>query len=700
MASKRNDDEFSPVPDPYPEMAADGASDEGMNSDDELLRSIGYKQEFRREFTRLSTLSFAISIMGVLGSVPATYAVPLASGGPSTAIWAWFTGSFFSMCIALSSKLTSMQSKDKRDLNRVLVAELVSAYPTAGGMYFVTKYVVPEGKVPLASWVVGWSNFLGQTAGVTSVCYSVGQMLLAAVAMASDFDEETGKTAKHTVAATSATEVFGNVTDGSNWNSKGFSFMIGFLSVAWTMTDYDATTHISEEMKEAAIRGPVAITQAVIISGIVGWMLNVTFGFCIGDVAATLSSGLGNPVAQLFFNAHGRKSALAMWFWVILIQFFAGCAAMLADTRMAYAFSRDHALPFSNTLKSISPITKTPLGSVWLVVFLCCCLSLIALGNVETVNSIFGITAPSLDCSYMAVIFFKLYSHDKIHIRKGPFSLGKYDRSQRLISMALAIFALSWWYAGAKKVYIGPRVRPFRPEKPEGLRYLRVPQPYALPPRKVCDVGGIQEGWSSERAYNNHFFSDKTPGGEIISGMELYDTKSPDAWMSEKFATEYGLQNRPKSPEDIFMYRTFNSYFMPDKDVEVEIKDSGRDVHRFEKFSFNTSPSLDGISIILGRIFIFIRNMVSGLMQRNVEDFSLPHAKKLATKDVIETANQQANLARSILASSPTSTTARTSDTGSSQTATETISSSCTSISSYPNAESSKKSSGSSVGAA
>jgi hypothetical protein len=29
------------------------------------------------------------------------------------------------------------------------------------------------------------------------------------------------------------------------------------------------------------------------------------------------------------------------------VQFFTGCSAMLADTRMAYAFSRDGALPFS-----------------------------------------------------------------------------------------------------------------------------------------------------------------------------------------------------------------------------------------------------------------------------------------------------------------------------------------------------------------
>ena len=165
----------------------------------------------------------------------------------------------------------------------------------------------------------------------------------------------------------SAKNVFSNVTDGSNWDSKGFSFMIGFLSVAWTMTDYDATTHISEETKKAAIRGPVAITQAVMISGIVGLLLNITFGFCIsgGDVDAILANSLGNPVAQIFYNAHGKKAALAMWFWAILIQFFTGqlsprahrrrskantvtgCAAMLADTRMAYAFARDHAFPFS-----------------------------------------------------------------------------------------------------------------------------------------------------------------------------------------------------------------------------------------------------------------------------------------------------------------------------------------------------------------
>jgi amino acid transporter len=125
-------------------------------------------QELRREFSKWSTVSYAISILGVLGSVPATFGSPLSAGGPATAVWCWLIGSCMAMCIGSS------------------VAELVSAYPTAGGMYFVTKHVVPADQVPIFSWIQGWCNLLGQTAGVSSVAYTISQMLLAGVSMNSD----------------------------------------------------------------------------------------------------------------------------------------------------------------------------------------------------------------------------------------------------------------------------------------------------------------------------------------------------------------------------------------------------------------------------------------------------------------------------------------------------------------------------------
>lgn len=144
----------------------------------------------------------------------------------------------------------------------------------------------------------------------------------------------------------SAKWVFTEFTNGSGWGT-GFSFLLSFLSVAWTMTDYDGTTHMSEETHNAAIRGPMAIRWAVTISGVLGWLLTVTFCFCITDLDAVIASPTGLPAAQIFLNAAGRKGGTVMWFFVILVQFFTGCSAMLADTRMAYAFARDGALPFS-----------------------------------------------------------------------------------------------------------------------------------------------------------------------------------------------------------------------------------------------------------------------------------------------------------------------------------------------------------------
>ncbi|KIX08408.1 uncharacterized protein Z518_03064 [Rhinocladiella mackenziei CBS 650.93] len=493
------------------------------DADDDLLRHIGYKQEFRREFTRWSTLSYAISIMGVLGSVSASWYSPLAAGGPATAIWCWFSGSFFALCIALST-----------------VAELVSAYPTSGGMYFVTKHVFPEDKVPLAAWIIGWSNFLGQTAGVASVGYSVGQMILAAASMGSIQEDGTFSyvpTAEHTVAVSigvlichgiicsfpskalsqtirwfapinllgsvavtiallvltdnkhSASYVFGHVIDGSGWGSRGFSFLIGYLSVAWTMTDYDATAHISEELHNAAISGPVAIFQAVLVTWFFGVMLNIALGFCAGDLLDTLSSPMGNPAAQVYYNAAGKKGGLALWFWPILIQFFTGKSLSLETyTRTCFALARDEAFPFSHTLRKMNKYTQTPLYSVWVVVIFCCLLNLIALGSAQTINGIFGVTAPAMDFSYIAVIAGRLYYDKKHPIAKGPFQLGIWQKPINYIAILWTIFisvilffppvspvtsanmnyavviaafifffALWWWYFGAKNHYIGPR---------------------------------------------------------------------------------------------------------------------------------------------------------------------------------------------------------------------------------------------------
>ncbi|KAK3208012.1 hypothetical protein GRF29_96g1110378 [Pseudopithomyces chartarum] len=503
-----------------------------VDDDDRLLTRIGYTPVLQRHFSRWSTVSYAISILGVLGSVPATFGSPVGSGGPATAVWAWMIGSIMAYCIASS------------------VAELVSAYPTAGGMYYVTKHVVPKDRVAPWAWIVGWCNFLGQAGGVASLAYTISQMILATAVMHSNSDSNGlpsfSPTAVQTVLLAilvlclfgticsfptlwlhkvilwfapinilasiaiciallvltpekqSAKWVFTEFTDGSGWGSKGFSFLLGFLSVAWTMTDYDGTTHMSEETHDAAIRGPVAIRAAILVSGVVGWMLTVTFCFCMSDYEGIMATPTGLPVAQIFLNAGGKTGGTIMWFFVILVQFFTGCSAMLANSRMAWAFARDAAFPFSGFWAKVNNITDTPINSVWLVVIFCSCLNMIGIGSTLTILSIFNITAPALDISYIAVIVAHRWYEGKVQFHPGPFTMGRWSKPVNAIAVTwvcfisvilffpttrpvtatnmnyaicvaafIGFFSMIWWYAGARKRYTGPRTTDLIDELPQ-----------------------------------------------------------------------------------------------------------------------------------------------------------------------------------------------------------------------------------------
>ncbi|TVY84852.1 putative amino-acid permease [Lachnellula suecica] len=496
------------------------------DDDERLLAQIGYKQpaltlwkDMNRHFNQWSILSYAVSVLGVLGSVPATYGTPLSLGGPAAAVWAWFIGSIMASFTSAS------------------VSELVSAYPTAGGMYFVTKSVVPPEHAALWAWGIGWLNLLGQGAGVASVSYTVGQMILATATMNSHFDSVAGTTPLQIVLLTiaflvffgvicslttkklheielwfgpinilgsiaiciallaltpnkqNAKWVFGNFVDGSGWGT-GFSFLLSFLSVAWVMTDYDSTTHMSEETHDAATRGPKAIRWSVTITGIVGWLMTVTFCFCIDDLDAVVKSPTGLPAAQIFLNAGGKRGGTAMWFFVVLVQMFTGASAMMAMTRMLYAFARDGAIPFSGYFSKINEYTRTPVNAVWLCVAFCSCMTLIGIGSTLTIVAIFNITAPALDFSYALVILARnIYAH-RIKFVPGPYQLGMWQKPVNIITCTwvffisivllfptirpvtalnmnyasavgafIAVFSLGWWFAGARKTYTGPRTQ-------------------------------------------------------------------------------------------------------------------------------------------------------------------------------------------------------------------------------------------------
>lgn len=76
----------------------------------------------------------------------------------------------------------------------------------------------------------------------------------------------------------------------------------------------------------------------------------------------------------------------------------------------------------------------------------------IGIGSTETVVSIFNITAPALDLSYIAVIFaFLVYRH-RIRFVRGPFSLAGWGRHVNIIAIV--------WVCFISVILFFPTVRP------------------------------------------------------------------------------------------------------------------------------------------------------------------------------------------------------------------------------------------------
>ncbi|RKU49674.1 hypothetical protein DL546_009786 [Coniochaeta pulveracea] len=468
-----------------PRAQETGTSDSELDEADKHLAALGYQPVFKRSFSMWSCFSFALSISGLFGTITTTFSYPLYAGGAASAVWCWLIAGAGALCLALS------------------IAEIASAYPTSGGMYFTLKYLAPPKYTPVIAWFVGWLNLIGQICGSASSAYGAAQMLLAAVSIGSDFTYyptqghvigvmaalsvlhgavNTLSTAwLHRMASSYAVfhiavliaawitllvmqkekhtgeYVFTHVEPQSGWEPAGFSFLFGFLSVAWTMTDYDAAAHIAEEVKDPARIVPKAIALALTFTYVVGWVFTIILVICMGDPAEILASPIGQPVVQIFYNVMGKGASIFFAICAFIIMNFVCITALQAGSRTLWSFARDEMIPGSSIWNKIWKRTDTPVLSVWFYVFLCVAINLIGLGSYITIAAIFNLCAIALDWSYCIPIICKLVFG---RFERGPWHLGK-------ASPFLNAWAICWT-SFVSVIFLFPT---FRPVEPNNMNY-------------------------------------------------------------------------------------------------------------------------------------------------------------------------------------------------------------------------------------
>ncbi|KAF3354929.1 hypothetical protein VdG1_07133 [Verticillium dahliae VDG1] len=453
------------------------ASDE-MDEADRRLAALGCVPMFKRRFTSWSCFSFALSISGLYATIMTTFSYPLVAGGAASIVWCWLIGGAGAMALAVS------------------IAEISSAYPTSGGMYFTIKYLSPPSYIAIVAWIDGWLNLVGTVAGTASAEYGASQMLLSAVSIASGFTYQptqahiTGVMAMlcvfHGLINTCPTHwlskitstygivhisillavslallvvdnnkhtseyVFTNLETQSGWKPPEFSFFFGCLSVAWIIANADGVGHIAEETKNPSRVIPTAITSAAAFTYIVGFLYNIVLVFTMGDPVVLAATSTGMPVAQIFYNVFGRAPAVLFTLLAFLVMNFVCIPSIHAGSRTIWAFSRDQMLPLSRVWYRMSKRTDTPVPAVWLYVALCASINLIGLGSPVLIAAIFNVCAVALNWSYCIPIICKLLFPARCE--RGAWNLGRFSR---LINLYAVI-----WNAFLSAIFMLPTRRP------------------------------------------------------------------------------------------------------------------------------------------------------------------------------------------------------------------------------------------------
>lgn len=123
------------------------------------LHRMGYAQQLFREMGGFSNFAISFSIISILTGAILLFGFGLGLAGPIINTYGWPLVSFFVLCIAAS------------------MAELASAYPTAGGLYYWAHRL---GGYKWA-WVTAWFNMLGQIMITAGIDYAAAVYIAGAV---------------------------------------------------------------------------------------------------------------------------------------------------------------------------------------------------------------------------------------------------------------------------------------------------------------------------------------------------------------------------------------------------------------------------------------------------------------------------------------------------------------------------------------
>lgn len=439
--------------------------EEEIRADIKRLHALGYAQELYRAMGGFSNFAISFTIISILSGTLTLFTIAYSQTGPIAASVGWPLVSIFVTIVGLA------------------MAELASAYPTAGGLYFWSSKLGGPGW----GWFTGWFNLIGQFAITAGIDYGLATFAVVWINIKTDKilpDPPTILIAYAIVLVLHALmNIFGVrlvafLNDVSVWwhilgvlaifialfaaallfptpaSSNGISnspfyfgytntgypfwyaFLIGLLLAQYTFTGYDASAHMTEETIGAETKAPWGIVMSIVISAIAGYILAMGLLIGVRDVDATAKAS--NSVLFILADRLGDNWAFILLGVIVVAQFFCGMSSVTANSRMIYAFSRDHAMPLSNVWHTLSKTRRVPVNAIWLAAAAAFILAVPSLWNAVAYGAVTSIAVIGLYVAYVIPVYLRRMRPEKFE--QGVWNLGRWSGLIGWIAIVWVVF--------------------------------------------------------------------------------------------------------------------------------------------------------------------------------------------------------------------------------------------------------------------
>lgn len=440
-------------------------TDDGPTTDDvKVLHRMGYAQELARRMRGFSNFAISFSIICILAGGITSFQLGFSAGGGFAIGVGWLVGGLFALVVACS------------------MAQIASAYPTAGGLYHWASILGGR----FWGWATAWVNLLGLVFVVASVnvgAYLLFRDLILAGIFGLDvsawgYGEQVAGIAVIALihglfnhlgirATTLLTDFSGYLilvvavalTIVMLWAAPGIepgrlfafvnntgpaggdvfprtdsvllAFCLGLLLPLYTITGFDASAHTAEETLDAPRAVPRGMINSVLWSLVFGYAMTCSFVLALADPAKAAAGG-----ATVFFDLIAGLAvpdALRnlLYVGIVTANFLCGLAAMTSTSRMIYAFARDNGLPASPWLKQVSPRYRTPVPAIWTTAVLSILVTLYS----PAFAALAAGCAVFFYISYAMPIAAGLLAEGKTWTTFGPFRLGAWSRPFAVVTV-------------------------------------------------------------------------------------------------------------------------------------------------------------------------------------------------------------------------------------------------------------------------